>query len=425
VTESKNENHGRQSWWKGWLGVEAAILFLLGLSVFLSKPGIYTFSVALVFYAVTRTFMDPSYRNEFSKVKYKKIVLGLFLLALLSALVATAKIEDIAWAFRKTFFLLLIPPLFLAFRLERARLIGLAGTLLGSWIAVAITVHNNWGLFDRARISGTWMAGPWDALLGMHCLFLFFLALSCKQKPVVKSFFFLNLCIFAVFLLLAGGRAPWLAAAFCTLSYLIFFQRQLLFKSALVLTSMLLVAWLFFPDRTEQSYERLSSSSNLSEVSNWTRLQLWDLTLQHLTFYAQNEPIKLLFGAGAESYANEQKEFFQHADFTAANREKLEQYGYPTGDPHNSYLDAVAKFGALWTLGLIAYLSLLARTATYSGSKARPEIGFFLLNFLIVGFFYSIAPSFSMFFLIWFLMILAGVLDTPAPQTKVPQILQT
>ena len=402
-----------------WNLVLAALVFIFGLAVFVWKPGIYILSAALFVYFVLRSVFDESYRKAVKKSSVVKYSILMFAFGIVLALIAMQQPADLFWFARKTFVLLVIPPLCLAFREKIFVLVGFAGTTLGFLIAAGITLLRNWGNFGQERIFGTWPGGTWDTLIAMYALSLLVVIFRGSTEKATQLMLALIFSLAAYFVILAGGRATWIALVVSATLYLVVNNRKLiplaLFVMGLGISSLF---WL-----SEQRYDtfmtRASSVIDTHDnASNWTRQQLWNLTVQHLKSYAANEPSKLVFGAGSESYLAEHKTFFPEMKIDAVDRDRLLEYGFPSGDPHNSYLDAIARSGLIWAISIIIFLGYLS--AREVQNSRRFEGVYIYLYFLIVGMFYSLIPSFSLFFLVWFMLITPNLFSRPKREDSLP-----
>ena len=392
----------------GWERTLVSLIFIFGIAVFIWKPGMYLLSLAFGLYFLARFSADEAYRLRALRSPVVLHSVALFFFGVLSAAVAMQQTEDLLWFVRKTLFLWLIPPLYLAFQDREYVRIGFLGTLAGFFIAVLITLVKNWGAFGADRITGTWPASMWDTLIGMYALFVVLHMAAVRSNTSMKPLLIAVATVSIVLVILAGGRATWIALALTASVFLVLHNR----KALVWLVSSCFLAAAATYSLTDQKFSNLvdragSITDTQKNESNWLRLQLWNLTAQHLAYYAKNEPKKLLFGAGSETYLGEHKEFYQLANIGVSDRARLEVYGTPSGDPHNSYLDATARSGLIWLGALLTFLCYFARKISLGVSSNRPR--FLLTYFLIVGFFYSLIPSFAMFFLVWFMLLVSRV----------------
>jgi len=401
--------------------IERVLVFVMAVAVFTWKPGMYIVPGALFLYFVIRVVQDSAYRAAFLSSRVAKFSLVLFALGILCVLVSVTNLKEVLWFARKGLCLLMVPPLLLAFRHHTNRQAAFWGLLLGFWVnvvVVAIFVLQNPSHLSGGRIEGIWYLGPWDALLGLFIAFLL-PKLSGTEISVPRPLIYVTFVAALALLVLSGGRAPWVATALILVGYMVFFYRKALLLSVV---SVALVGALFvqlFPTQLEPKLQRISSIADTEDSGNWVRLTLWSLGIDHLKFYAQHEPLKLIAGAGPNTYLEEQKVFFTKQDYPAAQKERLISYGYPTGDTHNMYLDAMLRMGVIWFGLFLAWLVALAYLPVGNSStkkcSAKQRLAPFLIlgSYAIVGLFYTTVLSFVTFFIIFFLTLTASTSKHP------------
>ena len=392
--------------------IASFLTLLFAVSVFVWKPGIYLTSGLITGYLFWRSAVDRDYRLMLCNSRLTQISLAMFLLGLMTSIIGADQTKDVTWMARKTLFLPAIVFFVFALQNPRNHRLAMIGLIASFWIASLLTLYDyGWQLHLGGRMEGTWPLGTWDTLLGLFFAFLVLGFQWTGASHLARGIHTVTLMLALLMLLAAGGRAPWIAVLFSLGLYVALFVRD---KRVLLLglaAGMVLatLATTVFEDKTRQVTERLSTVLNTTtEGSNWIRLKLWGIGAAHLTHLAKNDPVEMLFGGGAESYDPKQIEFFKTMSFDEADRNRLADHGYPSGDAHNTYIDNALRHGVLWTLAMTLYLIWLCTRFSLAAVKNNPKPLILLLNLLIVGMFYTVVPHFATFFFMLFIA-LAGV----------------
>jgi len=391
--------------------VESFLVVLFAVSIFMWKPGIYVSSALIIVYTCIVIFKSPDYRKKYFGSNITIISLAMFVVGTTTSLIAMQQTEDLLWMVRKTLFLLTVGFLLIAFNNEKNKKIAFYGLVAGFWVASLLTIFKNWQLMGViTRVEGTWPQGTWDALLG---LFLVFLLLSIKDifsKSVpslrTKLFLFATLCMSVFQLIWAGGRIPFVACVVAILLYVLTLKlsKRMIINAMLASVIAVMLSVTVFKDHTDSLINRVQSITDVSNDDYWVRLNLWKVGFNHAVFFMKNEPSTFLFGAGGKSYGPMQIEFFQDMPMNAVDREKFQSFGYPSGDPHNMYIDSILKNGVIWTVLFLIYLLWLATGFKLKQSWQRPEPFILLSFYLVLGIAYTILPHFFTYFLVFFMM---------------------
>ncbi len=388
---------------------EIFAVLLFSVSVFVWKPGIYVSSGIIIAYMLVRAATDRAYWNELRSSNVMRVSMALFVFGLVTATIGMQQPEDLLWMARKTLFLPVAGFLFIALVKAENRKAALIGLFMGFWFVAIRALADNWSEHIAHRFSGSWPPGTWDALLGLFFVFLFLCLIGQKHRLAIRLA--TGLCTAAAFflLLLAGGRGPLVAAACAVFVYLIFFKiniRTLVTVFAVV--GILTVASAsIFQDRAQIVFQRISSITDTNEISNWIRLRLWGIGYAQIKELATEQPLVLLFGTGSESARKSQISFFDKLPYDEADRIKLKQYGYPSGNVHNNYLDSILHNGLLWTVAAFAYLVWLTTRFKATVVSANPAPFTMLIYLLVLGVFYTVVPHFTTFFFVLFVALLS------------------
>lgn len=361
-------------------------------------------------YLLVRSMIDHEYGQMVWRSKIAQISLAMFLLGLVTATIGAEELTDITWMARKTLFLPVI--VFFAFALEqpRNRTVAITGLIATFWVASLITLNAyDWQLHFGGRMEGHWPQGTWDTLLGLFFPFTVFAFKWKNQTSMMRIGQSATIFMALLMLFLAGGRATWVGAlASIFLYYFVFkFNIRTLMIGALTSAIFALLISTVFYDRAQPILDRFASIADTeTEGSNWIRLQLWKIGLKHMQEFAFEDPKQLLFGGGAESYDAKQRAFFSTLPYDRSDRIRLVEYGYPTGDTHNTYLDNALRHGIVWTSAMTLYLIWLCIGFRFFGTRTTPSSSALLLNLLIVGIFYTVVPHFATFFFALFVLLL-------------------
>ena len=398
--------------------IESFLTLLFAISVFIWKPGMYVSSGLITLYLLVRSGVDRDYRPMVWGNAVTKISAALFVLGVITASIAAENIGDVAWMARKTLFLPVVVFFLFALRHQLSRTLAMTGLIVSFWIASLLTLHAyNWQMSFGGRMQGPWPQGTWDTLMGF---FFVFMVLSFKwaDRPNWQRVIHAATTLMALLMLvLAGGRAPWMGALLSIALYFLICVRDKRVWTAAIGSMVVaaIMATTVFENKTGAVVDRLASVFNTTtEGSNWVRLQLWQIGIAQLTSLSTNDPIELLFGGGAESYDPKQAEFFKTMPFDEADRARLKDYGYPSGDAHNTYIDNALRHGVIWTLAMTLYLIWICTGLNLNHIQSNPRPFIQLVNMLWVGIFYTVFPHFVTLFFALFI----AMLQNPPPALK-------
>ena len=383
-------------------------VLLFSVSVFLWKPGIYVSSGVIISYMLIRAATDAAYRHELYSSRVMSVSMAFFVFGLITSAIAMQEADDFLWMARKTLFLPVAGFLFISLKRTQNRTAAWSGLLIGFWIAAIITITENWTLIGNQFVIGTWPKGTWDALLGLFFVFLFFCLTDLKHNFLARLLIVVSAVSAFLLLLLSGGRGPFLATVCSIVIYLFFFKRNLkVLGSILALIAVLaIVSVSFFENKTQIVVRQLASITDTSDGSNWIRPRLWSIAYEHIKDIAANRPLAAIFGSGAKSYNQTQIDFFETLPYDDDDRRRLKEFGYPSGDAHNNYIDSVLRNGFLWTFGAFAYLVWLTTRFKMSFvSKNSAQVSM-LSYMLLLGIVYTVVPHFITFFFIFFVALL-------------------
>ena len=393
--------------------LESFCVLLFAVAIFIWKPGIYVASGLICLYLILRTAIEVEFRNTLWNSTLAKLSLGMYAVGLITATLGAETYQDVAWMARKTLFLPIV--VFLAFALKRRvnQQLAMTGLVIGFWIASVITLSNHdWQLNFGGRMGGTWLLGTWDSLLGLFFPFMVLYLIrtwSASTTWLTKAIYVITTIMACVMMLLAGGRAPWLGALIGLMIYFLILKpnRKLLLGMVGITAVVGMIGLTVFQDKVQPIVDRFATvTDTTTDGSNWVRLRLWEIGGHQLVDFAKNDPLSLAFGGGALSYDAKQIEFFKTLSYDPDDRKRLQEYGYPTGDTHNTYIDNALRHGVVWTALITLYLIGLCTRFSWRYMRSNPEPSVLLVGLLVVSMFYTMVPHFATFFFVLFVGLL-------------------
>lgn len=391
--------------------VESFCVLLFAVAVFVWKPGIYVSCGLISLYLMVRAAMQTEFRRALQQSRLVKFSLGLYLIGLITATLGADSYQDVAWMARKTLFLPAVVFFCFAFKRPINQRLALTGLIASFWVASVVTLWSyGWQFQFGQRMEGTWPLGTWDSLQGLFFPFMVLYMSRQKLTPISWLIYGATTAMALLMLLLAGGRAPWLGALVGLAAYVLLFKhhRQLLIGLAMTSLIGIIVSVTFLSDKVAPVVERFATvTDTTNNESNWIRLRLWEIGLHHLTRISKDDPLSLAFGKGALSYDEKQIAYFKTMPFDSNDRQRLEAYGYPTGDTHNTYIDNSLRHGVIWTALMTLYLVWLCTRLSWAYVRQNPEPSILLIGLSIVGMFYTMVPHFATFFFVLFVTLLA------------------
>lgn len=407
---------------RGFDHAESFLVVLFAVAVFVWKPGIYVASALIVCYLLARTAFDLSYRQTLWQHPITKVTLALFALGIVTSAISAQQFEDFFWMLRKTLFLPALIFFALALAKQQTRNLAMIGLVASFWIASLVTLADyGWRMDFGARMQGIWPQGTWDNLLGLYLCFLVLWFSWSKASTTARVIYGLTMAMALLMVVLAGGRAPWLALFLSLGTYFLIFRRdaKVIIGAAVIAAVGVIASVTVFQERTERLIDRVVSIADTrSDDSNWIRLQLWGIGLAHMGDLIRNDPFKAVFGSGTKSYQATQIEFFKTMPYDPKARERLSAHGFPSGDTHNNYIDSALRNGLLWTAAMFLYLIWLPTRFSISQIRANPQPSILLLYFYIMAIFYTVVPHFMSFFFAVFVSLLLAPNPEQADRTE-------
>jgi len=403
--------------------IEGFLVFLMGFSISLWKPGIYVSSGLILLYMLVMLTRDTEYRKQLFSGWVPKAAFALFVLGIVTASIHPGIPSDIAHYARKAMFLPIVAPLLVMFRSISNRRWALTGMTIALWIGCSMNLWNIDQLIDEQRITATWDVSALGLMTGLFVTLFTIFAFEETDRRL-KILYSLNAAIAFVILVLSTSRGPWIGTFISVALYMIWAHRKLTLWAAIITAVTLALAWnplkQLMPATMTNIESRAVSIFHTEETeSNRIRLTLWKLATAHIKDKWQNDQAAFWLGSGTENHINEVREFFARTDsLTDQQKNGLSKWDYPGNDLHNMYLDTTAKMGMIWSPLIFLFLLALGWSCF---KKSRPTNrfplagAFLMMNFLVVGFFYDIMLHFGTFFLVYFVTFAAE--SGPLPQS--------
>ena len=392
---------------------ERLLVFFLSVSIFVSKSGLYAATVFLVLYFLTRVATSLECRAFFRSEKLAIASVALYLLGLAVTVAYPGHIEDVSVYARKGAFLLLVPPLMFAFRDPGTRRVALMGLLLGFWLDFIHTFHELDWVWGGGMVAGaTWKQDQWSVMLALFLAFLLPITLE-KRWSLEKTILMSTLVAAMLALLMAGGRGPWLGVALAVTLYMVLQQRRAMLYLIALSLLVYIPAHTLYGEQVEYLKNRLQSIGDLQEnVSNRWRIEFWTLTANYNVHVLRNHRKEFLLGSGPVHQEERITDFIEGTGVKEQGRYVFirDRSEWRVNDAHNLYLDSLGKMGLIWTVSVLVFLVVLARSGwaanrpTFSSWSSASV----LLVFLFIGLFYSILAHFASFALVLFMTLALG-----------------
>lgn len=379
--------------------VETALLFTFGLVIFLSKPAIYLVSLLLLLLTATRLVSECSYRKSVFNSRLFWASTGLFLFGIIAAFIGSSYPEDVGWMARKTMLLPMVVPFLIAFSYRVNRIAGLAGVLLGFWIAFFLTGNMYDWQWNGERYAGaTWDVGMWGILCAMLMVFLTPLIPNSSYGLKWRALLTVTFLGAAVMLVTTGSRGPMTGAAAGILIYLAIKQRKvLLYGLILTVISMSTLA-AYYPQQFDPIKQRLLSIADTqTDPSNYIRLSLWETGSHFIKKQLFEGDMGFWFGNGQVGKATLTNDFY-YQEFSEKSLIKpgiLGSMDWFIDDMHNMYIESIIQNGALWTVAFFILSSIILVGSNFA------TVSLFIAYFTI-GITYPILPHFALFVLLFF-----------------------
>ena len=391
---------------------ETALLFTMGMAIFLSKPAIYLVSLLLLVLTVLRLVTNQNYRREVFNKRLFWASTGLFFLGVAATAIGSSHPDDVGWMAKKTMLLPMAVPFLIAFAQPINRTAGLSGVLVGFWIAFVLTGNmHNWSWHGGRLQGATWLVDAWGVICAMLLAFLTPLAFMTSQKKNWRIVLAFTILAALIILITTGARGAWLGVACGVFLFLLAKHRSRLIFLSLAGVFAVLASSMIWPNQTDAFKSRIASIGDINNnASNYVRLALWETGVELIKNKFHAADSSFWVGMGHEGHVESSTEFYRN-DFgsRATVRPGLLDETL-INDFHNMYIQSIIQNGILWTAGILIFLTSLCigqKTRKFKDLLRWESIPS-VVNFLVIGITYTVLPHFAFMFLIYFLTLIRG-----------------
>jgi O-antigen ligase len=389
--------------------LETALLFTMGMVIFLSKPAIYLVCLLLLILTTLRILTDSNYRQAVFEKKLFWASTGLFFLGIASAAISSEYIEDAGWIAKKTLLLPMVVPLLIGFKNNTNRTAAITGIITGFWIALILTGQlHNWTWSGQRLEGATWLVDTWGLICAMLTAFLIPLLFHKNMSLAWRLIIALTMFASIIMLLLNGARGPLLGTACGLALYLLIKQLRIFVISASSITIIMLTLYSVNPAQISPIKERISSITDLdSNSSNYIRIALWETGIKAIGQQIKENDIRFLAGNGHTGQVTTATNFYRNE----LNENALIRPGILNktliNDFHNMYIQSIYQNGAVWTAGVLWLLLWIGiGKITQTKSSAADMSGLATITcYFVTGITYTLLPHFAFLFLIFFLTL--------------------
>lgn len=389
--------------------LETALLFTMGMVIFLSKPAIYLVCLLFLVLTTLRILTDSNYRQAIFEKKLFWASTGLFLLGIASALIGSEYIEDAGWIAKKTLLLPMVVPLLIGFKSNINRTAAITGIITGFWIALILTGQlHNWTWSGQRLEGATWLVDTWGVICAMLTAFLIPLLFQKNMSLAWRLIIVLTMFASITMLLLNGARGPLLGTACGLALYLIIKQLKILVISASSITIIMLALYGIYPTQISPIKERISSITDFdSNSSSYIRIALWETGIKAIGQQIKENDVRFLAGNGHTGQVTTATHFYRsELNENAAIRPEILNDTL-INDFHNMYIQSIYQNGAIWTAGallLLLWIGIGKITET-KGSATNMSGLATITCYFVTGITYTLLPHFAFLFLIFFLTL--------------------
>ncbi|MFM2588570.1 O-antigen ligase family protein [Vibrio sp. TBV020] len=297
--------------------------------------------------------------------------------------------------------LLLFPLLTLQLSNDRHHTTAQKSLLLGLVISLLYALYQFFNIgvssWSGQRIGSFWDIGRWAEILGYTIAllipFLYESSLGLRKRLALISILMLSLTC----LVLSGGRGPLLAVSISISIYLLLRSpKSLLFILVFILSIATLLSDNYF---IIYITERIESIFNISsQLSNTSRIIMWEKGVDFIKYNASNSMESLLFGVGIDSFEHAYHSFLRTTDsynlLVASGK-----FDFSLTDMHNTYLDLALKLGVLYAALFVLFLACLF-WVFYRNRHLRPDFAYsgavLVTTYSITAIFYTSGIEFQL-----------------------------
>lgn len=385
--------------------VERFLVCALAASIFTSKPAITITASLLVVFFILRCIYDIEYFSELKSERLLFFPVLLFFFGVVSTIISSGSMFDAGYFAYKGLFLLTFPALILALKNKINMKLVFFISMLGFSISILLSFYQFYSLsidgWHGQRFGGLWDVQRWAEITTF--VFVFLLAkLSDELSWTKKTIINISLMVILMSLILSGGRAGWVAVAFVTITYMLFFYRRQLIVFTVLLSVLTFSIYKMQTENIDLVINRIVSVTETTEkdYSNYSRLLMWRNGLDFIAYNLSKNPAEFFFGVGVKRF---ESEYINFLDMVGDSKSLMEQTqrNYSFSDMHNAYLDSASKLGVFYSI--LFYSFLLYIIYSFSKINQMVKVLGLILAFMVIGVFYTNYLEFqtsSLFFLV-------------------------
>lgn len=385
--------------------VERFLICALAASIFTSKPAITITASLLVVFFILRCIYDIEYFSELKSERLLFFPVLLFFWGVVSTIISSGSMFDAGYFAYKGLFLLTFPALIIALKNKINIKLVFFISMLGFSISILLSFYQFYSLstdgWHGQRFGGLWDVLRWAEISTF--VFVFLLAkLSDELSWTKKTILNISLMVILISLILSGGRAGWVAVAFVTITYMLFFYRRQLVVFTVLLSVLTFSIYKMQTKNVDLVINRIVSVTETTEkdYSNYSRLLMWRNGLDFIAYNLSENPAEFFFGVGVKRF---ESEYINFLDMVGDSKILMgqTQRNYSFSDMHNAYLDSASKLGVFYSILFYSFLLYII----YSFSKINQTVKVLglIIAFMIIGVFYTNYLEFqtsSLFFLV-------------------------
>ncbi|ELM3618457.1 O-antigen ligase family protein, partial [Aeromonas sobria] len=371
--------------------VERFLVCALAASIFTSKPAITITASLLVVFFILRCIYDIEYFSELKSERLLFFPVLLFLWGVVSTIISSGSMFDAGYFAYKGLFLLTFPALIIALKNKINMKLVFFISMLGFSISILLSFYQFYSLstdgWHGQRFGGLWDVLRWAEISTF--VFVFLLAkLSDELSWAKKTIINISLMVIFMSLIISGGRAGWVAVAFVTITYMLFFYRRQLIVFTVLLSMLTFSIYKMQTENVELVINRIVSVTETTEkdYSNYSRLLMWRNGLDFMAYNLSENPAEFFFGVGVKRF---ESEYINFLDMVGDSKILIgqTQRNYSFSDMHNAYIDSASKLGVFYSILFYSFLLYII----YSFSKVNQTVKVLglILAFMIIGVFYT------------------------------------
>lgn len=389
------------------------ILFIFSLPV--SKAGINFFGGLFTLITVGVILKNNNKEKFLDFYKKNRLMLDFLFLFLLGIVVNTLSdggLKSLKIYFFKHLYFLMIPG-FLIYGRKKSYVYFLSVYLISFLIGELKSLEVFYKRYDlnynyAIRNYSFYGVGRWASILLFSLMILLPLLIKSDSKANKKSFVLMvtTFTLGNLSLILSNSRGAWVGFVVCIFIYFLAYNmKKIKYVSLLIIFIGLFINFLK-PDYLNSLKTRVSTISDINNISNKGRLIMWR---EGLLFARSNILNKRLYiGTGV---GNMEGDFKLYLEKKGVLDSLMQESGgqLSLNDNHNSFINILNQLGLVY-FSYYIYLMIKLFIYYYKKSKESDEglnksIFILLCSFVVCGMFYSYSLSYEMYTLFFFITL--------------------